>query len=300
LTIKLCSICGQEFDAYRDQDRYCGDPCRGEAKRRRERKFALPPIDPPTFVRKEIKRAADGTRLVIVSDLHYPFHDQRIWGAVTRFIDDFNPNVLVWNGDVSDVYSLSVFNKNPLREFTFAQETNSFKGFLTAHRERWNDAEQYYIYGNHEDRWDFHIARHTPELAGLISFSRAIGMDDLHISTIPYGGLLNYLGFAITHGSRISSLPSGTARAHAISVGGSGVVGHSHRVGCYSFTDLRGQHAWLESGCLCRLDPDWVKQRPTNWQHGFVIGSVYGNKLYLTPIYIYAHGFSINGEFYKA
>jgi hypothetical protein len=257
-------------------------------------------MDPPTFVRKEVKRSADDTRLVIVSDLQYPFHDQRIWAAVSRFIDDFDPNVMVWNGDIADVYSLSVFNKNPLREFNFAQETNYFKQFMTDHRERWNNAQHYYLYGNHEDRWDQHISRRTPELAGLINFNRAIGLDDLGIHSLPYGGVLDYLGFAITHGSRVSSLPSGTARAHAIAVGGSGVVGHSHRVGCYSFTDLRGQHAWLEQGCLCRLDPDWVKQRPTNWQHGFVIGTVYDNKLYLTQILIYAKGFVVNGEFYRA
>jgi hypothetical protein len=296
--VKACELCGQEYEAYRPTDKYCRG-CRAEGRRRRERvkDFALPALCPVSFVRKKIDKAPDGERIVIVSDLQFPFHDERTWGAVRRFVNDFQPNIIVWNGDVGDMYSISCFDKNPRRAFTFADEMIALRIFLFEHRARWASATHYFLFGNHEDRAQTYLRQH-PELAGLVDLRSILQLIDFNV--VPYGGVVDYVGLAITHGTRYSSLPNGTARMHAQTIGGSGVVGHSHRVGRWTYTDLRGTHTFYESGCLCRLDPDYIRQRPPNWQQGFIAGIVHRNKVHLHPMAIYDDGFygALTGEFY--
>jgi hypothetical protein len=49
-------------------------------------------------------------------------------------------------------------------------------------------------------------------------------------------------------------------------------VGHSHRLGVYYQTNVRGVHASYENGCLCDLKPEYVNY--PNWQQGFSVVSV--------------------------
>ena len=303
MIVKLCEICGAEYDARHSKQRYCLE-CRDEAKRRRQRishsaRFPMP-VPSVDYVRKDIKEAKDGTKLVIVSDLHYPFIDERTWRAVRHFIDDFQPNVMAWNGDIGDFYNISFFDKNPARGFALKDEVRELRNFLYQHRQRWPDTEHYYLKGNHEERLETYIKK-NPELEGLISLEAILHLKQMEFTVLPWGGILNYLGFSITHGNKVSSLPNGTARMHAVppgGIGGSGVVAHSHRRGMWVWTDMHGTHSFYESGCLSRLDPDYVRGTP-NWQWGFMAATVYRQKLHLDQVAIYDDGFAVQGEFYK-
>jgi len=252
------------------------------------------------FVRKDIASAKPGERIVIFGDHHYPFVDEVTWRAVSRFVDDFAPHIIVWDGDVGDFYELSVFDKNPNRGFRLKDEITGLRALLFKHRTRWQSAQHYYLMGNHEERWNTYLWR-NPQLAGLVSLEQVLALGEMEFSVLPYGGVLNYLGFAISHGTRYSSLPNGTARMHATMIGGSGVVEHSHRRGQWTYTDMRGAHTFYEGGCLCRLDPDYIRQRPPNWQQGFLAGVAHQNKVHLHPMAIYDDGFygAFTGEFYR-
>jgi hypothetical protein len=176
---------------------------------------------------------------------------------------------------------------------------SGLREFLALCRKSWAFAEHYYLDGNHESRLDDALKR--TELGRIASIESVLGLKEMDFIHLPYGGVLNYLGCAITHGTRYSSLPNGTARVHSVMIGGSGVTGHSHRVGRWSYTDLRGSHTFYEGGCLCRLDPDWVKQRPPNWQQGFMAGVVQGGRVHWQQVTVYEDGFfgPFTERFYK-
>ena len=298
--VKFCEVCGGEFDAYHKDQIYCVG-CRKEGRNRRDQRntFSLPPMTPVSFVRKVISKAPDSERIAIISDLHHPFHDIPTWHAVAAFLDDFQPDIIVWNGDIGDFYSISVFDKNPQRSFNFADEMGELQHFMAEARRRWPDATHYFIMGNHEHRLEWYLKK-NPELSGLVNLDSLLHLKDQGFILMPYGGVLDYLGFAITHGTRYSSLPNSTARMHKDMIGGSGVVGHSHRMGQWAYTDMRGAHAFYESGCLCRLDPDYIRQRPPNWQQGFFAGIAHDNAVHLHHIAVYSDGFygAFTGEFY--
>jgi hypothetical protein len=179
-------------------------------------------------VRAEVTSAPNGEKIVVISDLHYPFLDRKTWGGVVKFIDDFHPDKIVWNGDIGDFYNISVFDKSR-RRFDFVDEMSGLREFLALCRKSWAFAEHYYLDGNHESRLDDALKR--TELGRIASIESVLGLKEMDFIHLPYGGVLNYLGCAITHGTRYSSLPNGTARVHSVMIGGSGVTGHSHRVG---------------------------------------------------------------------
>jgi len=299
--VKFCTLCGVEFNAYKRDDLYC-DRCRDDARREKQRRTnraALPALTPVSFVREHITKAPDGQRIVIVSDLQHPFIDWKTWAGVTRFITDFQPNIIVWNGDIGDFYGISSFDKNPQRTFTFSDEMVALRRFLEIGQDAWHFAKHYFIMGNHEHRMEWFLKR-TPELSGLIDIDSVLKLKENGFILMPYGGVLDYLGFAITHGTRYSSLPNGTARQHAQMIGGSGCVGHSHRIGQWTYTDMRGTHTFHETGCLCRLDPDYIPQRPPNWQQGFMAGIAHNNAVHLHQMSVYEDGFygAFTGAFY--
>lgn len=60
------------------------------------------------------------------------------------------------------------------------------------------------------------------------------------------------------------------------------ITQNTHRLGCYYYRTPERYLAWYESGCLCRLDPEYVKS--PNWQSGFLYGYTEGDSFAVTPI----------------
>ena len=53
--------------------------------------------------------------LLIVPDVHVPYHDKRAWELMLAVGKDLKPQVLVSLGDMMDFYSVSSHSKNPNR-----------------------------------------------------------------------------------------------------------------------------------------------------------------------------------------
>lgn len=60
------------------------------------------------------------------------------------------------------------------------------------------------------------------------------------------------------------------------------ITQNTHRLGCYYYRTPERYLAWYESGCLCRLDPEYVKS--PNWQQAFLYGYVEKDSFAVTPI----------------
>ena len=62
---------------------------------------------------KEETLKLDNGKIMVVSDIHFPYEDK---SAVTAFIKEAGlrkPDVIVLNGDLLDFYKLSKFSKDP-------------------------------------------------------------------------------------------------------------------------------------------------------------------------------------------
>lgn len=285
------------------QSRYCAScRCRAKAQRRtaqlrREELFE----EPQEFRVLRIGRLPDGHRVIIIGDIQMPFHDEATLAAVERFWDDFKPHIEVYNGDIFDLYTVSPFDKNPSRRFRLQDELDLVRSWLTKRVERNPDARRIFIEGNHEDRLRRWLWRHGEELASLRSLSpeELLGLNALGFERLNYMSRLDLLGFQVEHGyraSRSAAYPMNVARYMAIAVGSSGLTNHTHRFSVYSWSDVRGDHTYIENGCLCQLSLEFAAF--PNWQHGFTYGVVYGNTLFVSPVRILREGFRAEGEFY--
>ena len=257
--------------------------------------------EPREFEVRTIRGVPDGARILIVNDTQRPFHDPVTMEAVERFWDDFKPDYEIYNGDISDFYLISSFDKNPSRRFNLQDEMDECRGWLYHRAERNPDARRLFILGNHEDRLRRWLWKYGKELSGLrvLDVQKLLGFEEIRIEGLNYMSVIDFLGYRIEHGYKTSSskaYPINVSRYMAIAGGSSGLCGHTHRFSMYGWSDSKGSHSYIENGCLSRFDLEYAPF--PNWQQAFTFGVVVNGEVHLVPVQIYPKGFRAEGIFY--
>jgi hypothetical protein len=248
----------------------------------------------------------EGARSIFLSDLHMPFTDWPALKATEAFMKSWQPTLICYVGDVLDCYDISRFDKNPSRKFRINDERRLAMDMLDRHHRICPDAQQVWLDGNHEERLVRYLWSRAPEIADLVDedsgapmlgIPTLLGLNKRHVQYTSYAGHIDYLGFLVTHGNLLSKHSSYTAKQMSERLRSSGLSGHSHRLGMYNWTGLKGPQAWYENGCLCRLDPDYMHN--PNWQQGFHIGIVVDQKVHILPGIFFSGVLYIEGKVYR-
>lgn len=245
-----------------------------------------------------IRKAKDGERIISLADTQGIFVDLKALGAVEDFMRDFQPHHIFYNGDNIEFYPISSFNQNPARQFTIQDELDFTGDMLDRHKKMVPKAKQHWLDGNHEERFLRYLWKQASALASLddMNMSAKLKLEKRHVTYTPYSGHINYLGLLVTHGDRLRQHSSWTAKAMSERFRSSGLSGHSHRLGAYYWTGVKGPQVWYEQGCLCRLDPEY--EAHPNWQHGFAYGIVHNNKVHIQLVSIFDGGFHYGDTYY--
>ena len=98
-----------------------------------------------------------------------------------------------------------------------------------------------------------------------------LGLRELGVQYVK-SGKMEYHGFIVKHGHMVRKRSGYSAHAELEGAGKSGASGHTHRLGQVYHTDLTGVYTWLETGCLCDLEPEYAEGKKMDWQHGFAYG----------------------------
>lgn len=252
----------------------------------------------------KIDRLKEGERVVIASDFQIPFEEpwliggtQGKVGAFEAFLKDYDPGVVVLNGDIRDCYALSSFDKSPSRRFGEKEEKRLTMNELSTIGRQAPRARRILNNGNHEERLEKTYAQLCQKDSrafeifdaqgfGELNTRSMLRLDDIGWEWQPYRGWTDILGFIITHGDIVKQESAQTAKAMYDKFQSSGTSGHTHRLGAYFHTDSTGKtRAWYESGCMCRLDLEYVMA--PDWQQGFLVGEVNGGRLHtqLVPVF---------------
>lgn len=249
------------------------------------------------LIAQKLEHPVHASRVLVVSDVQLPFGDIPVLNLVYEFSSRWKPDLLLVDGDLTDCYSLSDFDKDPSKVSRLQEEISQTADFFSHFPMR-----KVWLGGNHEDRWRkilWRVQNYGPGvnemLRALLSaaevgsdadsaFRYAFGTKKARVEYWPYGHYVTLAenNLIVTHGFKLSSYSAYTARAHLDRLGKSVIIGHTHRQGVYRNSNLRGTHGAWENGCLCRLDPEFV-QFP-NWQQGFSMVSVEGNQFYVEQI----------------
>ncbi len=208
---------------------------------------------------------------VSLSDQHIPFQDKRVERQVFRFLKEYQPDTIVLNGDLVDFYSVSSFLKDPKRVHSLQDEIDGATLYIKTIRSICPNATLHYNMGNHEERLKRYLLSNAKALEGLeaLKFENLFKLSEFEVKYHLTGFKLNR-EFLVTHGTRISKHSGGTARMEFESNLCSGVSGHTHRVGRYDVVGGSKSYTWVEQGCLCDMNPEYINHKP-NWQQGFAL-----------------------------
>jgi predicted phosphodiesterase len=214
-------------------------------------------------------------KILVLSDIHIPFHDTpAIKAAVKRGIDQ-KVNTVILNGDILDIFSLSTHEKRPNKAL-MQREIAEGKLFLEHLRKSFPTAKIYYTLGNHEHRLQRWLFAKAPEWLGteIFEIRTLLEFGKYKIQEVPNQGIIMAGKLAIYHGD-LHKGGGGVqpARWVYLKARSSALIGHFHRTSNYIDKDLHGvvSGAW-SAGCLCKLNPEYL--RSNQWNHGAVIVSV--------------------------
>lgn len=212
-------------------------------------------------------------RVLFISDIHCPFQDDKAIEAMVLFAQWWKPQTIVFIGDVVDFYAISSFVKDPNRSLKLADELSSAKDTIDFICKMLPDTKKYFIKGNHEARLQKYLWSTAKELANLneLRLEYLLGLKNHDIEYIENGNM-KFRGTMIKHGNVVRKYAGYTARAEFEKNGISGVSGHTHRLATYYHNNEGGSYVWMEIGCLCRFDAEYLQGETPNWQTGFGIG----------------------------
>lgn len=248
----------------------------------------------------ELKNCKDHSVTFALSDMHIPYHDEKTCELVFECMFQEQPKHLVFCGDILDCYTLSRFDKRPDRMRNLQTELDLLYKMLTRLRKNLPNTNIHYVLGNHEDR----IGKVTIKEGGLfglkaLDYPKLLRLDELGIDFYYTKVIIN--DFIFYHGDVVRKESSNSAKEEYISHGcRDGLSGHTHRLGSYYKTYDQGSGFWFENGCLCSLEPDYIRDPDkANWQQGFSIVHHYGSLNQVDPILINGHRFIYNGRIYQ-
>jgi predicted MPP superfamily phosphohydrolase len=252
----------------------------------------------------------DGTRIVVLPDIHAPAHNRRLMWAIVRFLAWYRPHILISIGDLADIFALSRHPKqlrvstNPNEEF---EET----------RRLWDELVEasgciwsFVILGNHEDRVYRFLQDLAPQLGGIVdpntrepfSFHAQMGYTADDNITFLYGteerggyegGLLLNNDLGLHHGIIVRPKPGASPLADMDRWAWSIMHGHTHRMGMVA-REIDGQNEQFagvlrgyELGMLVDMDHSYLayaKQMFPNWHPGFGVCVVHNGAVHMQPV----------------
>ncbi len=237
--------------------------------------------------------------MAVLNDTHNPFQDQRVMREVELFLYELQPDMVIYPGDLNDFYQISKFNKNPERKGKLQEDLDSTSHMFKRQRSLLPNARMIQMDGNHEDRLRKYLWGDKDAFSSLrcLSVESLFELKDSGIEHIPHEeGVLFNGNFMATHSDLARAHSSYTAKGMSDKHGGSGIHGHSHRMGSFYKRNRFGVYGWWENGCLCDLYPDWM-QNP-NWQQGFSVITFIKGRFWVEPIQIINGRFIYGGKVY--
>jgi hypothetical protein len=209
--------------------------------------------------------------VVIGSDFHVPYQDVGVVDSFVKLVRALRPNRVIVNGDVSDFFGLSRFNTAKERMDSLQSEIDEANQIRRRIRTAAPNAVLMEGEGNHDSR----IITYVHQNAKVLSSLRALEprslfkYDDLEIQWFTGAGIRLRPALVIKHGTLVRGEAGASAKAECMAAGANGVSGHVHRLATYRRNGYT-KRQWVEGGCMCRLDPDYIVG-PPNWEQGCVV-----------------------------
>jgi predicted phosphodiesterase len=242
-------------------------------------------------------------RILVVSDMQIPFHDQRAVRNLVSFIKSFKPDEVVTIGDEIDFNTISRFADGTPEAYeqTLGDDRDAAVQVL------YDLQVTHMVRSNHSDRLYTKIMLKIPSFLSLpeLRFEKFMRLDELGITY--HRSAFNIApGWVAVHGDHTPLKMHGglSALEAARRYGKSVISGHTHRMGRSSYTEaINGRRGRIlhgvEVGNLMDMSKAGYVKGYANWQSGFAIMYVKDNNVQVDLIYIEKDGtFIVAGKRY--
>ena len=240
------------------------------AKRQAGVQYVMPPSKAETWEPHDL----GVTGLVgVLSDIHVPYHSEVALRAAVEHLQAVGINALVLNGDTADFYAISRWAKNPKKR-NFEAELEQVRQLLGWMRQEFPDIPILFKCGNHEERWEFWLWQHAPEIATMreeMGLENWLHLKRHNVTLVENQRPIMAGKLPILHGHEKGkgiSAPVNQARGAFLRLHHTVLEGHGHRTSGHCEPDMWGSEVFCWStGCLCDLRPEYA--RLNKWNHGF-------------------------------
>lgn len=232
---------------------------------------------------------------IVFNDTHFPKQNKRAIGCLLEVIEFIKPQRIVMMGDIMscDTFSRHDIDKAPKSHWTEDDfyihskiEYDETASFLNDINRLVPRAQKIYLLGNHEMWLENWIKRSPQTRRGNFGLKERLPLRGY--SVLPHNNFYHIGKLRATHGLFISKNHS---RKHVMEMGKSVIYGHTHDSESSSKVNPESEaHMAWSNACLCDMNPDYMVNRPNNWNHGFAIIYVWKNSDFQVDIKRIHHG----------
>ena len=210
--------------------------------------------------------------MIVASDAHYwPGKPSTAHRALVSYVESWQPNLLVMNGDVIDASTISRHPPIGWEDHpTISDEMQVAQERLFQLEEASRGSRRIWTLGNHDARFETRLATVAPEYKHI----RGVHLKD-HFPTWEPAWMVEVGGKG---GAIIKHRFKGGVHAaynNAVSSGRTIITGHLHRLRVIPYTDYTGTRFGVEGGMLSEVSgpqfTGYTEDNPLNWQSGFVV-----------------------------
>lgn len=249
--------------------------------------------------------------MLVGSDFHDIDCDPFVLSVFIDTAKRLQPDVIVLNGDVFDLYEFSRFFKDP-RHIKIKERFDYVKKYIFGGlREACPRSQIDLCIGNHDYRILHHLADKTPAmkviLADVMGLSMAdvFGLDEYEINLVAKLDLHAFNAADITdqinQNYRVYYSTFVCGHFKDLSLGLSGTSGHTHKPELVFFRNIpMGRMTWANTGCMARIRAEYVGG-VEKFMNSFLIATVDTEKRLVIPNPILVPGDTalVEGKLYE-
>jgi predicted phosphodiesterase len=240
-------------------------------------------------------------KILFIPDVHSPYHDVRAFHLLEKVVSRTRPDTVVVGGDFCDFYAVSTHNKDPKRRETFEEEVTT-TNHLLRRVEGWGFKKKLFICGNHENRLDRYIQETAPEMNGIVSVDKLLGLTAHGWAVTEYKDHTKLGRLYLTHD--LGKSGANAVKDAMISYQDNVVINHIHRIIYLVEGNAKGVphvaacFGWL--GDVTKVDYMFRIKANRDWALGIGFGYLRSNGfIYLTPVPFVEYSCCIEGQLYQ-
>lgn len=230
---------------------------------------------------------------LIANDIHFPKENKAALDCFLQAVSTLKPDGILLNGDIMDCGTFSRHDifQPPKCHWTDSQfydaawdDFNPMNAFLDIIDDLVPKAQKIYNLGNHEE-WLLQFIKTSPSTRQpLFGMEERLNLRKRGWKVNKYKDIFKLGKLRVVHTLFDSGKGGGGSGGkhhsskHLDVMGASTIYGHFHDIQCASkITPEKDAHMAFSNGCLCDLNPEYLRNGPTNWSHGFAIVYTFPN-----------------------